>query len=48
VKAHITFVKSEDGKFDIWNLEHLGLGPPVVVDETFRVGFTRAAISNVS
>ncbi|KAG1737669.1 hypothetical protein EDB19DRAFT_2025625 [Suillus lakei] len=24
----VTFVKSEDGKFDIWNLEHLGLGPP--------------------
>jgi len=47
LKTLVTFVKSEDGKFDIWNLEHLGLGPPVVVEERFRVGFTRAAISNV-
>ncbi|OJA13058.1 hypothetical protein AZE42_01887 [Rhizopogon vesiculosus] len=47
LKTLITFVKSEDGKFDIWNLEHLGLGPPVVVEERFRVGFTRAVISDV-
>ncbi|KAG1862562.1 hypothetical protein DFJ58DRAFT_775739 [Suillus subalutaceus] len=42
----VTFVKSEDGKFDIWNLEHLGLGPPVVVEERFRVGFLRPVISD--
>ncbi|OAX41059.1 hypothetical protein K503DRAFT_780925 [Rhizopogon vinicolor AM-OR11-026] len=30
-----------------FNLEHLGLGPPVAVEERFRVGFTRAVISDV-
>ncbi|KAG2119562.1 uncharacterized protein F5147DRAFT_116606 [Suillus discolor] len=42
----VPFVKGEDGKFDVWNLEHLGLGPPVVVEERFRVGFPRTVISN--
>ncbi|KAG2370157.1 hypothetical protein BDR07DRAFT_1604015 [Suillus spraguei] len=46
LNAHVTFVKSEDGKFDIWNLEHLRLGPPVIVEERFHVGFRRAVISN--
>jgi hypothetical protein len=44
----ITFVKSEDGKFDVWNLKHLSLGPPVVVEERFRVRFPRPMISDVS
>jgi hypothetical protein len=43
----ITFVKSEDGKFDVWNLKHLSLGPPVVVEERFRVRFPRPVISDV-
>lgn len=42
----ITFVKSEDGKFDVWNLKHLSLGPPVVVEERFRVRFPRPMISD--
>lgn len=42
----VTFVKSEDGKFDVWNLEHLGLGPPVAVEERFRIGFRRSVISD--
>ncbi|KAG2148470.1 hypothetical protein BD769DRAFT_1659998 [Suillus cothurnatus] len=42
----ITFVKSEDGKFDVWNLKHLSLGPPVVVEEQFRVRFPRPVISD--
>lgn len=46
VIKRVTFVKSEDGKFDVWNLEHLGLGPPVVVEERFRVGFRRSVISD--
>ncbi|KAG1775364.1 hypothetical protein EV702DRAFT_1046954 [Suillus placidus] len=46
VIKRVTFVKSEDGKFDVWNLEHLGLGPPVAVEERFRVGFRRSVISN--
>ncbi|KAG2154543.1 hypothetical protein DEU56DRAFT_769143 [Suillus clintonianus] len=46
LNSHVTFVKSEDGKFDIWNLEHLQLGPPVVVEHRFHVGFKRAVISN--
>jgi hypothetical protein len=48
LNAHVTFVKSEDGKFDIWNLEHLGLGPPIIVEQRFHVGFRRSVISNVS
>ncbi|KAG1757867.1 hypothetical protein EDB19DRAFT_2033932 [Suillus lakei] len=46
LKAHVTFVKSEDGKFDIWNLEHLHLGPPVIVENRFHIGFRRAVIGN--
>ncbi|KAG2345211.1 hypothetical protein BDR05DRAFT_988740 [Suillus weaverae] len=46
LNAHVTFVKSEDGKFDIWNLEHLRLGPPVVVEKRFHIGFRRSVISN--
>ncbi|KAG2368117.1 hypothetical protein BDR07DRAFT_1605712 [Suillus spraguei] len=42
----VTFVKSEDGKFDIWNLDHLGLGPPVAVEERFHIGFRRSVISD--
>jgi hypothetical protein len=48
LNVHVTFVKSEDGKFDIWNLEHLRLGPPISVEQRFHVGFRRAVISNVS
>lgn len=44
----VTFVKGEDGKFDVWNLEHLGLGPPIVVEERFCIGFRRSVISDVS
>ncbi|KAG0706140.1 hypothetical protein DFH29DRAFT_205732 [Suillus ampliporus] len=46
VNLHVTFVKSEDGKFDIWNLEHLRLGPPVIVEDRFNFGFTRVVISD--
>ncbi|KAG1784255.1 hypothetical protein EV702DRAFT_43708 [Suillus placidus] len=46
LNAHVTFVKSEDGKFDIWNLEHLRLGPPVIVEKRFHTGFRRSVISN--
>ncbi|KAG1871141.1 hypothetical protein C8R48DRAFT_697810 [Suillus tomentosus] len=46
LNAHVTFIKSEDGKFDIWNLEHLRLGPPVFVEKRFHVGFRRSVISN--
>ncbi|KAG1825637.1 uncharacterized protein BJ212DRAFT_287804 [Suillus subaureus] len=46
LNVHVTFVKSEDGKFDIWNLEHLRLGPPVIVERRFHVGFRRPVISN--
>ncbi|KAG2045151.1 hypothetical protein BDR03DRAFT_1004324 [Suillus americanus] len=46
LNVHVTFVKSEDGKFDIWNLEHLRLGPPVIVEKRFHVGFRRCIISN--
>ncbi|KAG1889437.1 hypothetical protein F4604DRAFT_1915313 [Suillus subluteus] len=46
LNVHVTFVKSEDGKFDIWNLEHLHLGPPVIVEKGFQVGFRRSVISN--
>ncbi|KAG1766437.1 hypothetical protein EDD22DRAFT_878269 [Suillus occidentalis] len=46
LNAHVTFVKSEDGKFDIWNLEHLRLGPPIIVEQRFHVGFRRSVISN--
>lgn len=42
----VTFVKGEDGKFDVWNLEHLGLGPSIVVEERFCVGFRRSVISD--
>jgi hypothetical protein len=48
LNTHVTFVKSEDGKFDIWNLEHLRLGPPIFVEQRFHVGFRRSVISNVS
>lgn len=48
LNAHVTFIKSEDGKFDIWNLEHLRLGPPVFVEKRFHVGFRRSVISNVT
>jgi hypothetical protein len=48
LNVHVTFVKNEDGKFDIWNLEHLRLGPPISVEQKFHVGFRRAVISDVS
>jgi hypothetical protein len=48
LNVHVTFVKSEDGKFNIWNLEHLRLGPPISVEQRFHIGFRRAVISNVS
>ncbi|KAG2131991.1 uncharacterized protein EDB93DRAFT_1255355 [Suillus bovinus] len=42
----LTFVKGEDGKAYIWNLDNLGLGPPVMVEERFRIGFRRSVISD--
>ncbi|KAG1766436.1 hypothetical protein EDD22DRAFT_820003 [Suillus occidentalis] len=44
--VHVTFIKSEDGKFNIWNLEHLRLGPPISVEQRFHIGFRRSVISN--
>ncbi|KIK44626.1 hypothetical protein CY34DRAFT_105896 [Suillus luteus UH-Slu-Lm8-n1] len=43
----IAVVKSEDGKFDVWDLEHFGLRPLVVVEERFNVGFRRSVINNL-
>ncbi|KAJ7705502.1 hypothetical protein B0H17DRAFT_669993 [Mycena rosella] len=39
----VTLIKSEDGNFDIWNVDGFGLGPTVEVDEKYNRGFTRKA-----
>ncbi|KAH7904508.1 hypothetical protein BJ138DRAFT_904656 [Hygrophoropsis aurantiaca] len=44
--AFVSFIKSEDGKFDIWNLDHLNLGPPLEIDRDLWVGFSRTVISD--
>jgi hypothetical protein len=44
----VAVVESEDGKFEVRDLEHFGVRPPVVVDERFNVGFWRSVINNVS
>ncbi|KAF7369123.1 hypothetical protein MVEN_00239500 [Mycena venus] len=43
----VTLIKSEDGKFDIWNVDGFGLGPTIEVDERDKRGFTRKVISDV-
>lgn len=45
---YVSFVKSEDGLLDIWNLEGFDLGPPITVDEKYNRGFSRKVISDVS
>ncbi|KAH7929880.1 hypothetical protein BV22DRAFT_102551 [Leucogyrophana mollusca] len=45
-RGFVTFVKSEDGKLDIWNLDHLNLGPSLKVDEDLWVGFSRKVIAD--
>lgn len=41
----VAVVESEDGKFEVRDLEHFGVRPPVVVDERFNVGFWRSVIN---
>jgi hypothetical protein len=43
----VAVVKSEDGKFDIWDLEHFGLRPLVVVEERFNVRLRGSVINNL-
>jgi hypothetical protein len=42
----VSFVKSEDGLLDIWNLDGFDLGPPVKVADKFNRGFSRKVISD--
>ncbi|KAJ6618119.1 hypothetical protein B0H10DRAFT_2030696 [Mycena sp. CBHHK59/15] len=42
----VTLIKSEDGSFDIWNVDGFGLGPTIPVDEKYNRGFTRKVISD--
>ncbi|KAJ7088676.1 hypothetical protein C8R44DRAFT_892736 [Mycena epipterygia] len=42
----VTLIKSEDGNFDIWNVDGFGLGPTIEVDEKYTRGFTRKVISD--
>ncbi|KAJ7678064.1 hypothetical protein DFH06DRAFT_565339 [Mycena polygramma] len=42
----VTLIKSEDGNFDIWNVDGFGLGPTVEVEEKYNRGFTRKVIGD--
>ncbi|KAJ7238052.1 hypothetical protein B0H12DRAFT_100781 [Mycena haematopus] len=42
----VTLIKSEDGNFDIWNVDGFGLGSTVEVDEKYNRGFTRKVIGD--
>ncbi|KAF7377575.1 hypothetical protein MSAN_00180200 [Mycena sanguinolenta] len=42
----VTLIKSEDGNFDIWNVDGFHLGPTVEVDEKYNRGFTRKVIGD--
>ncbi|KAJ7489226.1 hypothetical protein FB451DRAFT_684879 [Mycena latifolia] len=42
----VTLIKSEDGNFDIWNVDGFGLGPTIAVDEKYNRGFTRKVIGD--
>ncbi|KAJ6598385.1 hypothetical protein DFH09DRAFT_1356643 [Mycena vulgaris] len=42
----VTLIKSEDGNFDIWNVEGFCLGPTIEVDEKYNRGFTRKVIGD--
>ncbi|KAJ6466783.1 hypothetical protein C8R45DRAFT_1106213 [Mycena sanguinolenta] len=42
----VMLIKSEDGKFDIWNVDGFDLGPTIQVDPKYLRGFTRKVISD--
>ncbi|KAJ7100694.1 hypothetical protein B0H15DRAFT_458951 [Mycena belliarum] len=42
----VSLIKSEDGNFDIWNVDGFDLGPTVEVEERFNRGFTRKVIGD--
>ncbi|KAF8201257.1 hypothetical protein K438DRAFT_1965766 [Mycena galopus ATCC 62051] len=42
----VTLIKTEDGNFDIWNVDGFGLGPTCEVPEKYNRGFTRKVISD--
>ncbi|KAK7050506.1 hypothetical protein R3P38DRAFT_3173951 [Favolaschia claudopus] len=44
--TRVTLIKSEDGRFDIWNVDGFGLGPTIDVDERYNRGFSRKVISD--
>jgi hypothetical protein len=44
----VALIKSEDGNFDIWNVDGFCLGPTVEVDAKYNRGFSRKVIGDVS
>ncbi|KAJ7226685.1 hypothetical protein GGX14DRAFT_626738 [Mycena pura] len=42
----VSLVKSEDGKFDIWNVDSFGLRPAVELDTKYTRGFHRKVIGD--
>ncbi|KAJ7041062.1 hypothetical protein C8F04DRAFT_1391492 [Mycena alexandri] len=44
--TRVMLIKSEDGNFDIWNVDGFNLGPTIKVDDKFKRGFTRKVISD--
>ncbi|KAJ7621270.1 hypothetical protein FB45DRAFT_799086 [Roridomyces roridus] len=42
----VYLIKSEDGNFDIWNVDAFGLAPAIEVDEKYNRGFSRKVISD--
>ncbi|KAJ7489307.1 hypothetical protein FB451DRAFT_1553150 [Mycena latifolia] len=42
----VTLTKSEDGNFDIWNVDGFGLGLTIEVDEKYNRGFSRKVIGD--
>ncbi|KAH7888559.1 hypothetical protein F5I97DRAFT_1827967 [Phlebopus sp. FC_14] len=43
---HVTLIKTEDGKLDMWSLEQFDLRPGIKVEEKYHVGSTRKVIAD--